>query len=166
MRVINSGSPLVFQLLGTDTWGLSRGPPAVKLFKIEISTQLSEELTTYNRYMTDVWSLRNTMHACTFSTGRPCSSCSALAVDVAVVSQRLSLLSILHSAVSSSVYKWPTKVHYMSYSSNYTHCSQLLLIHRMVAYSNHSPAENKMATRAMLIRDAFMLPMEPLTVRP
>ena len=134
MRVINSGSPLVFQLLGTDTWGLSRGPPAVKLFKIEISTQLSEELTTYNRYMTDVWSLRNTMHACTFSTGRPCSSCSALAVDVAVVSQRLSLLSILqmkctdvhtvtskqlyrllpHSAVSSSVYKWPTKVHYMS----------------------------------------------------
>ena len=70
MRVINSGSPLVFQLLGTDTWGLSRGPPAVKLFKIEISTQLSEELTTYNRYMTDVWSLRNTMHACTFSTGR------------------------------------------------------------------------------------------------
>ena len=51
-------------------------------------------------------------------------------------------------------------------SSNYTHCSQLLLIHRMVAYSNHSPVENKMATRAMLIRDAFMLPMEPLTVRP
>ena len=32
MRVIDSGSPLVFQLLGTDTWGLSRGPPAVKLF--------------------------------------------------------------------------------------------------------------------------------------
>ena len=49
-------------------------------------------------------------------------------------------------------------------SLNYTHCSQLLLIHRMVAYSNHSPAENKMATRAMHIRDAFMLPMEPLTV--
>ena len=51
-------------------------------------------------------------------------------------------------------------------TSNYTHCSQLLLIHRMVAYSNHSPVENKMATRAMLIRDAFMLPMELLTVIP
>ena len=82
------------------------------------------------------------------------------------------LYRLLHySAVSSSaykwpVYKWPTKVHYMSYSSNYTHCSQLLLIHRMVAYSNHSPAENKIATKAILIRDAFMLPMEPLTVRP
>ena len=36
----------------------------------------------------------------------------------------------------------------------------------MVAYSNHSRAENEMATRAMLIRDAFMLPMEPLTARP
>ena len=36
----------------------------------------------------------------------------------------------------------------------------------MVAYSNHSPVENKMATRAMPIRDAFMLPMEPLTVIP
>ena len=32
MRVIDSGSPLVFKLLGTDTWGLSRGPPVVKLF--------------------------------------------------------------------------------------------------------------------------------------
>ena len=51
-------------------------------------------------------------------------------------------------------------------SSNKTHCSQLLLIHRMVAYSNHSLVENKMATRAMLIRDAFMLPMELLTVIP
>ena len=37
-------------------------------------------------------------------------------------------------------------------SSNYTHCFQLLIRHRMVAYSNHSSAENEMATRAMLIR--------------
>ena len=77
------------------------------------------------------------------------------------------LYRLLHySADSSSVYKCPTKVHYMSYSSSYTRCSQLLLVHRMVAYSNHSPAKNKMATRAMLIRDTFMLPMEPLTVIP
>ena len=72
----------------------------------------------------------------------------------------------VHCSTHSSAYKWPTKVHYMSYSSSYTHCSQLLLIHRMVAYSNHSRAENEMDTRAMLIRDAFMLPMEPLTVGP
>ena len=45
-------------------------------------------------------------------------------------------------------------------SSNYTHCSQLLPIHRMVAYSNPSPVENKMAARTMLIRDTFMLPAE------
>ena len=34
----------------------------------------------------------------------------------------------------------------------------------MVAYGNHNPVENKMATKVMLIRDAFMLPMELLTV--
>ena len=33
----------------------------------------------------------------------------------------------------------------------------------MVAYSNHSPVEDKMVTRAMLIRDAFML-LEELAV--
>ena len=76
----------------------------------------------------------------------------------------------LHSASSSSAYKWPVYKGLPKSttcpSSNYTHCSQLLLIHRMVAYSNHSPVENKMATRAMPIRDAFMLPLEPLTVVP
>ena len=33
----------------------------------------------------------------------------------------------------------------------------------MVVYSNHSPAENKMVTRAMLIRDTLML-LEELAV--
>ena len=74
------------------------------------------------------------------------------------------LCAHMYTVVHTALYKWPTKVHYMSYSSNYTHCSQLLLIHRMVAYSNPTPAENEMATRAMLIRDAFMLPVEPLKV--
>ena len=65
----------------------------------------------------------------------------------------------VHCSTHSSIqmaYQSPLQ----SPSSNYTHCSQLLLIHRMVAYSNLSPVENKMATRAMLIRDAFMLPAE------
>ena len=101
--------------------------------------------------------------------------------------ERLSLLTILHmkctdvyTVTSKQLYRLRTSLTVQSAaqptnclpksttcpSSNYTHCSQLLLIHRMVAYSNHSPVENKMATRAIVIRDAFMLPMEPLTVRP
>ena len=88
MRVINSGSPLVFQLLGTDTWGLSRGPPAVKLLVTQnsynvLSTQLSEELTIHT---TDTVFDRcleiEEYHTC-------------MHIQYAVASRRLSLLSIL-----------------------------------------------------------------------
>ena len=84
----------------------------------------------------------------------------------AVTSKQLFKTTSLHSADSNAVYINDLPKSTTCPSSNYTHCSQLLLVHRMVAYSNHGPAENKMATRAMHIRDAFMLPTEPLTVRP
>ena len=65
------------------------------------------------------------------------------------------IASYLHAVQKGAVHKESTTCP----NSNCAHCSQLLLVHGMVAYSNR-PVVNEMATRAMLISDVFMLPVE------